>query len=368
MNKATMVSKTQNLQQYKIKNLWQKQVYNRFIASFLLFFIMSCSALHPEPYYFGAKSDHFNGKVFVSDVEEKISDYVTILSTSKDFWGSQGEEFKPTKIDSSRPINRARITFIGHSTTLIQLAEMNILTDPIFSNRAGPIPLPLFSPKRHYQPGLEFEKLPHVDYVLLSSNSYYHMDIPSIKKLHKKFKPMFVTGLGNCYYLNMVRSLDLQCVELDWNRVIDLGYETKLYFLKAKNFSKRDGFDKNKVLWGSFAIMSQQIKIFFAGDTGFSKHLIKIGQNVGPFDVALLPIGSYEPREVLSKNHLTPEDAIRAHNALGAMKSIGIHFNTFQTTAEGYYDSLIELEELKKVYEIKLEEFIAPKFGEVFEL
>jgi L-ascorbate metabolism protein UlaG (beta-lactamase superfamily) len=341
----------------------------KFLVTILLL-LSSCNTFNkdPKPYYKGAISDHFDGIRFKSEHKENYLNTIRFFFTIKDGWGRNHEEINPVILNNFKEINKARVTFIGHATLLIQLADLNILTDPIWSDRAGPIPFMGFSVKRQNPPAVEIEDLPKIDYVLISYNSYHHMDIPTIKKLQEKFRPVFVTGLGNCYYLKEIKKLDLQCIELDWDQKVKVKNGTDFYFVKSKNFSKRTWFDKNKTLWGSFAIMSPEFKIFFASDGGYSQNLLRdINAKFGQFDLALIPIGSYEPRWMMRDNHITPQEAVKTHILLNAKKSIGTHFNTFQTTTEGYFDAQIELEEAKKLYGLSGSDFVAPKFGEVFE-
>jgi L-ascorbate metabolism protein UlaG (beta-lactamase superfamily) len=340
----------------------------KIFLGFFLFCNCSCAFNSDKPYYNGPVSDHFDGKRFIStDQNTSFRKDLRFLFTIKDSWSGAPQEVEYLKPSRFAPVDQARITFIGHSTFLIQFPELNILTDPIWSERAGPINLPFFSPARHNPPAIEFDDLPKINYVLISHSSYYHMDLPTIKKLQAKFNPKFITGLGKCYYLNEVKKLGLSCIELDWGQDVKLQNETVFYFLPAKNWSKRSWFDVNKTLWGSFAIIAPTLKIYFAGDSGFSQHLRNIGLEYGPFDVALLPIGSYEPRARMKNNHMNPEEAVKAHILLNAKKSIGMHFNSFQTTSEGYYDGQIALEEAKISFGLKKAEFVAPKFGESFE-
>lgn len=336
----------------------------------LLLLVTGCKSFseREKPYYVGPRSDHFDGKKFISLGKPDFLKELRFIFTIKDSWGLTDDMAPPTMINQFKQINRARITFVGHSTFLIQFPDVNILTDPIWSDRAGPLALPFLSPKRHHPPGITFEDLPQIDYVLISHSSYYHMDIPTIKKLRQKFNPVFITGLGNCYFLNKIKKLDLSCGELDWDERVILKDNTEVFFTAAKNWSRRTWFDTNKTLWGGFVIRNPRMKIFFAGDTGFSPHLEYVAKKYGGiFDLAILPIGSYAPRWRMENHHMDPEEAVKTHILTKARKSIGMHFNTFQTTSEGYYDPLIALEEAKISYELNKNDFVAPKFGEVFE-
>lgn len=330
---------------------------------FALFFTLTCSCA--SPYYQGPKSDHFDGKTFIPNGEESGLDHFLALFTYRDYWENESE--KVEHVDLAKPINKARVVFVGHATFLVQFPDANILIDPMWSNRAGPIALPIFSVKRQNPPAIAFDDLPKIDYVLLSYGSYYHSDIPTIKKLKKKFNPKFVTSLGNCHYLNSVKKLNILCVELDWNQKLTAQNDLTFHFLPAKNWSKRSWFDKNKALWGSFAISSSDFKIYYSGDTGFSDHFGKIGDKFTNFDLALLAAGSYEPRWLMESNHMNPEDAVRAHILLNAKKSVIFHIKTFQTSDEDYFQPQKDLEKAKLKYELETLELVAPRFGEAFE-
>ena len=164
-----------------------------------------------------------------------------------------------------------------------------------------------------------------------------------------------------------MKELDISCFELDWDQKIKLQNGIDFYFVKTKGWSKRSWFDTNKTLCGSLLITTPRIKIYFAGDTAYSQHLREIGNKYGPLDVALLPIGAYEPRWYLKEYHMNPEEAVKAHILLNTKKSIGMHFDTFQTTNEGYLEARIALSEAKLTYGLSKLEFVAPGFGESFE-
>ncbi|MBM3579379.1 MAG: hypothetical protein FJX34_01235 [Alphaproteobacteria bacterium] len=331
-------------------------------AVLILLLTASCSS-----YYHGPKSDHFDGKKFLSEDKTKFRENLRFAFSRKDSWRGKKDKINFVNPSKLLPIKHARVIFVGHSTFLIQTKNTNILTDPIWSDRAGPITLPPFSPKRQNPPAIKFVDLPKIDFVLLSHSSYYHTDIPTIKNLQKRFAPKFVTGLGNCYYLNKVKKLGLDCFELDWDQSLKITNNIEFIFLPTRNWSKRTWFDTNKSLWGSFLIRTPKAQIYFAGDTAYSNHFYKIYKKYGRPDLALLPIGSYEPNWYFGDHHMSPEDAVLAHRQLDSKKSVGMHFNTFQTSGEGYEDPATDLEIAKLSYGLKKHEFVAPRFGEVFE-
>jgi len=326
--------------------------------------LISCS-VHNGSYYQGPISDHFDGKRFDSENDQDFFDTLRFSFTPKPTWNNVDKPLELGKIENLPNSEKAKIIFIGHSTFLIQLKNSNILTDPIWSESAGPISFA--SPSRYVKPAISFDNLPKINYVLISHSSYYHMDVPTIIELKKRFNPQFITGLGNCYYLNVKQKLGVDCAELDWDEKLDLAGIGELYFTKAKHWSKRLFFDYDKTLWGSFIIKNPEIKIFFSGDSGYDDHFKVMGYQYGPFDVALMQMGSYEPRWFLKNHHMNPEEAVMAHKDLKSKKSIGMHFATFRTSTEGYRDPEIDLEKAKLKHEVRKEDFIAPKVGEVFE-
>ncbi|MFN4174908.1 MAG: MBL fold metallo-hydrolase, partial [Parachlamydiaceae bacterium] len=206
-------------------------------------------------------------------------------------------------------------------------------TDPIYSKWASPFPF--IGPKRHHDPGIAFDNLPPIDYVLISHNHYDHMDLPTLKALQDKFNPIFVTGLGNDEYLKG-EGID-SVIALDWWE----NYRG-FTFVPAEHFSARWWFDRNRTLWGGFLIHHAGEYIYFAGDTAFGSHFNAISSKYGTPKVSFLPIGAYEPRWFMQTNHLDPIEALEAHRLLGSKTSIGMHFLTFQMADESR-DAPLEL-------------------------
>ena len=230
------------------------------------------------------------------------------------------------------------VTYINHSTFLWQLPELNVLTDPVYSRRVSP--LSWSGPKRVREPGLAFEKLPPIDVVIISHNHYDHLDIKTLKKLEEKFSPVFLVPLGDAVWL---RSEGLQkVIELDWWESHEVkGVE--IHFTPAQHFSGRGLFDRDLSLWGSFLLKTNEMKIYFGGDTGYASHFEEIGKRFGGVDLAFLPIGAYEPRWFMKMAHVNPEEAVQAHIDLQARLSIGMHFGTFQLTDEAFREPPSEL-------------------------
>ena len=254
--------------------------------------------------------------------------------------------------------NEVFATFINHSTVLLQLDQLNVLTDPIFSAVAGPYSI--LGPRRVRAPGLAFEELPKIDVVLLSHNHYDHFDIPSIRQLWKRDHPLFIVPLKNGKWIQRLGIHKI--VELDWWQQHRLNQRQSFILTPAKHWSRRGLLDYCKALWGGFMIQSSDLKIFFAGDTAYSGHFKMIRERYGAPHLSLLPIGAYEPRWFMKDFHMNPEDAVQAHLDLESDFSMGIHFGTFRLTDEGMEDPVKHLAESLKMR--NLTNFIAPEHGQ----
>ena len=227
------------------------------------------------------------------------------------------------------PEGSAAITFIGHATFLLRLAGMTVLTDPVFSDRCSPVSWA--GPRRVRAPGLALDAVPRVDLVLLSHNHYDHMDMPSLRRLHARDTPQIVTTLGNRTPLTRA---GLQVGrELDWWQPTRVG-AIEVTATPARHFSRRGLTDANRSLWAGFMLRVGGGRLLFAGDSGAGPHWGVIRDRLGVPGVALLPIGAYEPRWLMAPVHMNPDEAVAAHQALGARRSIGMHFGTFQLTDE----------------------------------
>jgi L-ascorbate metabolism protein UlaG (beta-lactamase superfamily) len=253
----------------------------------------------------------------------------------------------------------AVVTFIGHATFLIQTAAGNLLTDPMYSDRAGPFGL--LGPRRVRQPAVPFDDLPPISTVLLSHNHYDHCDRPTLERLARRFDPVVITPIGNGA---LVKSTGLRKVEeLDWWQ--DATTSTlPLTLTPAHHFSARTPFDRNRALWGGFTIAVAQRHIYFAGDSAYAPFFREIRRRLGPIDLALLPIGAYEPRWFMRAVHMNPAEALQAHLDLEASESIAMHFGTFQLTTEGIDEPVRALEQARDAHQVEPSAFRAIGFGE----
>ena len=242
-------------------------------------------------------------------------------------------------LQANRTVTSA--TWVNHATVLVQLRGLNILTDPVLSERASPFSF--MGPKRHTPPGLSHAQLPHIDIVLISHNHYDHLDRATVLKLNEQAggAPLFLVPLGIKPWMHDIGITHVQ--ELDWwdkTRVKGLD----LHFVPAQHWSARGLTDSFKTLWGGWVVQApaydaqSQFSFFFAGDTGLSRDFDDIAARFGRFDLALIPIGAYEPRWFMAPQHVDPAEAVQIHRMVHADKSIAIHWGTF-TLADDSLDA-----------------------------
>jgi L-ascorbate metabolism protein UlaG (beta-lactamase superfamily) len=231
----------------------------------------------------------------------------------------------PSKPPSVVDGNELRVTLVNHSTLLLQQGGVNILTDPVWSMRTSP--LSWIGPRRRREPGVRWEDLPRIDLVLLSHNHYDHLDLVTLRKLADRGRCQFIVPAG---VARLLRSQRISLVdELDWGDSVPVPQGT-LHCVPAVHFSARGLFDRNRTLWCGYVIEAAGRVVYFAGDTAFGDHFAYIRERFGAPHLALLPIGAYEPRWFMSRVHMGPDEAVRAHQILGAQASIAIHHGTFQ--------------------------------------
>lgn len=311
-------------------------------------------------------SDHYDGKRFynldrIKDSKSRFSQFLKWqLTRNKIKWPSFIDDNVFPKLPQQNiSANDIYITFINHSTFLIQGHHLNVLSDPIFSERASP--LSWIGPKRVRAPGLTIEQLPKIDVVVISHNHYDHLDLPSLAKLSQRTNVQFIVPLGNAKFLMKIGIKNI--IELDWWQKCQIKRQQTITLVPAKHWSQRVLHDNCKALWGSFVIDIGGIKIFYAGDTGFSQHFNLIQKRLSDMDICLLPIGAYRPRWFMKTKHINPEEAVMAHHALGSKLSIAGHFNTFQLGDEGIEDPILDLKQALKKHHLSSNQFIIPANG-----
>jgi L-ascorbate metabolism protein UlaG (beta-lactamase superfamily) len=332
-----------------------------FITILLLITLISTTGSSNMDY---PESDHFDGKQFHNLGKARTDK--GFFALMKWMIGEKGKEWPKWVDDNVKPeISEAlknrdvRITTINHATHLIQVKDLTILTDPVYSQRASPFTW--VGPERRRAPGISFEELPHVDIVIISHNHYDHMDLDTIAKLTKKSNPLFIVPLGNKKILASVGTTHV--IELDWwqKHEVPAG---NIYLTPAQHWSNRGLTDRNLALWGSFVLEMSESKIYFAGDTGYGVHFKLIEEKFGPMDIAILPIGAYEPRWFMKEQHINPAEAVQAHQDLKSKLSIGTHFGTFHLTNEGIEEPITDLKKALEEKKLAQEAFVAPKNGQ----
>lgn len=256
------------------------------------------------------------------------------------------------------------ITNIGHATFLVQMANLNILTDPVFSQRAAP--LQWLGPKRVVNPGVSITDLPTIDIVFISHNHYDHLDKSSVLYLAKAHPVTFVVPLGVQRQLRRW-GIKSPIVELDWWQAHLVG-KCKIVAVPAQHWSRRGIFDMNKTLWMGGIIESNDFSVFFAGDTGFGKHFSDIKERFERIDVGLLPIGSYKPRAIMKHQHMDPKEGIAAHQLLNTRYMIPIHYDVFPLGKEKYLEAEHDLIEEVRRLAVPAHSIKLLKVGEQFQL
>ena len=225
----------------------------------------------------------------------------------------------------------ATVTWIGHSTVLVQLDGVTFVTDPTWAERSGPFS-GFIGVRRYTPPGIVFDDLPPIDFVLISHDHYDHLDEPTVRRLAGKFDPLFVVPLGIKAWL-ADRGIT-NAVELNWGEWVTVKGLT-VVCTPAQHGSGRTALDQGRRLWSSWAVLGSK-RFYFAGDTGYYHHFKETGDRLGPFDLAALPIGSYTPREIAKPVHTSPEEALQAALDLRATHLLGVHWGTFALAREPY--------------------------------
>jgi L-ascorbate metabolism protein UlaG (beta-lactamase superfamily) len=275
---------------------------------------------------------HFDGSRFFNPGQPQARGWFDVLKWQLASRPEPSPRFiadvEPSKPPARVEPGELRVTMINHASVLIQHSAVHILTDPVWSERVSPFTW--IGPRRRRAPGVRFEDLPHIDLVLLSHNHYDHLDLPTIRRLASHSQPRFVVPTG---VAPLLWSYKIPAGELDWGNSMDAS-NARVHCVPAMHFSARGLFDRNRTLWCGYVIEAKDGLIYFAGDTGFGRHFAMIRERFGPPRLALLPIGAYQPRWFMSPVHMAPEDAVKAHEILGARSSIAIHHGTFQLTDE----------------------------------
>ena len=340
-----------------------------FILAFIVIVIpvifISVGFYVSAPKYSGSRSDHFDGKKFINPAGVQAKGlkevFMWMINRKRGEWNEN-----KTESYGRRPLSREketiRITFVNHSTFLIQVDGLNILTDPIWSKRTSPFTWA--GPKRMRLPGLKFEDLPRIDAVLISHNHYDHLDLPTMRTVFGSSHPKIFTPLGVKAFLDS-ESIS-GSTEMDWWDEISLNDSVKLISVPAQHFSGRGMFDRDATLWCGYVLKTTKGNIYFAGDTGYNDRTFKeIGERCGKMRASLLPIGAYQPRWFMSPIHTSPEEAVKIHFDVKSTTSIATHFGTFPLADDSFEDPVNDLRLALARYNVNENQFLVLKEGEV---
>ncbi len=258
-----------------------------------------------------------------------------------------------------------RLTWIGHASCLFQYRGWNLLTDPVLSERCSP--LPFLGPKRGTPPALTVNQLPAIHRVLISHNHYDHLDRDTVRALDRRFGAdlcwYLPLGLGAWFRRQGVRNI----VEMDWWQS-DEHDEPETFCVPAQHFSGRGAADGNRSLWCGWRVHFNDFSFYFAGDTGYGPIFGDMAQVFGPVNLALLPIGAYEPRWFMWPVHVAPDEAVQIHIDLCARQSVGIHWGTFSLTDEVPDEPPRRLQQALASHKIPSSQFRVPAHGEMLTL
>jgi len=322
-------------------------------------------------YYDGPVSDHFDGVRFFDPHGSPPKKLTELLR-----WWSEGgrakwPDWNPSPYADTPPARVEgaawRISYVGHASMLIQTAGKNILIDPVWSERCSPFTFA--GPKRCNAPGIAFHKLPPIDAVLVSHCHYDHLDAVTLSRLAAAHNPRVITPLGND---TIMREHDpaIRAEAHDWGDTVSLGNGVEITLAPMRHWSARHYLDRNKALWSAFVISTPGGKIYHVGDSGFGDghHFRAARAKYGPFRLAILPIGAYEPRWFMRDQHMNPEESVRALQECGADFALAHHHSTFQLTNEMIDAPLTALKDACRAAELPDDKFRVLRPGQVLEL
>ena len=296
-----------------------------------------------NPYYEGPPSDHFDGaRFFNPSASDEERGLLHLLRWRLAGGGTPWPAAAPQRHALDKPPERVgegglRVSAIGHASFLLQLDGLNILLDPVWSERASPFTFA--GPKRLLPPGAAFDSLPSIDAVLVSHNHYDHLDVATLARLWRRDRPRIITPLGNDAIIRAAIP-DVTVETGDWGDAVALSSALRVHLVPTHHWSARGVRDRRCALWCSFVIEAPGGSVYAIGDTGFADGQIfrAVGRRFPDLRLALLPIGAYEPRWFMKPFHMNPAEAVEAFRLCGALQAIGHHWGTFRLTDEGWHD------------------------------
>ncbi len=264
----------------------------------------------------------------------------------------------PQPSEQTPPPPGLRATWLGHSTVYLEMDGLRLLIDPVFADRASPFKR--MGPKRFHPPPVALEDLPHIDAVLISHDHPDHLDMDTVKHLSLQ-GTRFLVPLGVGTHFDRWEIPQDQVTELDWWESAEAG-GLQIVCTPAQHYSGRRLFDYMATLWSSWSVIGPDHSVFYSGDTGFSDHFQKIGDELGPFDLSMIKIGLYGPGASWIFSHLDPEDAVRAHLAVQARRMLPVHWGTFNIALHDWDEPIKRAVKAAKEKNVDL---VTPRVGEV---
>lgn len=321
-----------------------------------------------NPYYQGPASDHFDGVRFFNhgqpSTDRSLGEVLRWRFGEKRARWPASVPVEPAVPDAS--VATLRVTMIGHATLLIQVAGINLLTDPVWSDRASPVSFA--GPKRVTAPGIAFDDLPPIHAVLLSHNHYDHLDLATLRRLHDRHAPAMIMPLGNDAIVRRAIP-DARIAVGDWGDRIAVSGNVSTTLTRANHWSSRGLSDRRMALWAGHYLDTPSGGVWFAGDTGYGDSAIfrEIRALHGAPEIALIPIGAYAPRWFMTTQHVNPDEAVRILQDVGAERALGIHWGTFQLTDEPREEPVLGLSAALSVAGLPAQRFVAAQPGGVYD-
>jgi len=297
------------------------------------------------PRYKGPITDHFDGKEFYNSDGVKAKGFKEVigwmLTRKRTAWRPYHDEPVGPPPPPQVPGHDVRVTFINHSTFLLQFDSLNVLTDPVWYERTSPFQW--IGPKRDRPPGLRLDELPKIDIILLSHNHWDHLDIETFKLLCQRHRPKVYCPLGVKAFLDEQGCQNV--TEMDWNGSAVYADGTTIHCVPAQHFSGRGLFDRDATLWCGYVVENRAAgKLYFAGDSGYGPHFRKIGERLGPMRLSLIPIGAFKPEWFMSPIHCSPAQAVQIHHDVRSRQSVAMHYGTFPLADDGEDEPVTDLE------------------------
>jgi N-acyl-phosphatidylethanolamine-hydrolysing phospholipase D len=264
-------------------------------------------------------------------------------------------------LQANRRGPQVTVTWVGHATLFVQIGGLNLLLDPVFSDRTSPVSFA--GPKRRVPLPVTLDELPPIDLVLISHSHYDHLDRRTVQALLRQpgGQPRFVVPLGLDLWLRNEGATRIEV--LDWWDERRFG-DLEVHLTPAHHWSSRSPFDRNRTLWGGFVMRTADYAFWYSGDTGYAPDFHDIRRRFGGFDLVAIPVGSYEPRWFMKAQHTNPLEAVQVFLDVGAREGIGVHWGTFELTDEPLDEPMLELPKALDALGVARDRFVLFRHGE----